>query len=81
MQGNDLLSIKGEAGSAVMLVMWESANQLSVNSAVAFHRDGNQYSPAGGSYGGNQAFLWSGESKAERRASLRRCRQPEFGSP
>ncbi len=70
MQGNDLLSIKGEAGSAVMLVMWESANQPSGNSAVVFHRYGNQYFLREVRTEGNQAFLWSGESKAERRAKF-----------
>src|ERR1700739_2598513 len=33
MQGNDLLSIKGEAGAAVMLVMRDSANRPSRDSA------------------------------------------------
>lgn len=70
MQGNDLLSIKGEAGAAVMLVMWESANKPSGGSAVVFHHYGNQYFLREVRTEGNQAFLWSSETKAERRAKL-----------
>jgi hypothetical protein len=69
-QGNDLLSIRGETGSAVMLVMWESANRPSANSAVVFHHYGSQYFLREVRTEGNQAFLWSSESKAERRAKL-----------
>jgi hypothetical protein len=70
MQGNDLLSIKGESGAAVMLVMWESANRPSGDSAVVFHHYGNQYFLREIRSEGNQAFLWSSETKAERRAKL-----------
>ena len=70
MQGNDMLSIKGETGSAVMLVMWESTNRPSGNSAVVFHHYGNQYFLREVRTEGNQAFLWSSETKAERRAKL-----------
>ena len=70
MQGNDLLCIKGEQGSAVMLVMWESANRPSGSSAVVFHHYGDQYFLREIRTEGNQAFLWSSETKAERRAKL-----------
>jgi hypothetical protein len=70
MQGNDLLSIKGDSGAAVMLVMWESANKPSGDSAVVFHHYGNQYFLREVRKEGNQAFLWSSETKAERRAKL-----------
>ena len=70
MQGNDMLSIRGETGSAVMLVMWESANRPSGNSAVVFHHYGSQYFLREVRTEGNQAFLWSSETKAERRAKL-----------
>lgn len=70
MQGNDMLSIRGESGAAVMLVMWESANQPSSNSAIVFHHYGNQYFLREIRTEGNQAFLWSSETKAEQRAKL-----------
>jgi len=70
MQGNDLLSIKGDSGAAVMLVMWESANRPPGDSAVVFHHYGNQYFLREVRKEGNQAFLWSSETKAERRAKL-----------
>jgi len=70
MQGNDMLSIKGDSGAAVMLVMWESANRPSGDSAVVFHHYGSQYFLREVRTEGNQAFLWSSETKAERRAKL-----------
>jgi hypothetical protein len=70
MQGNDFLSIKGESGAAVMLVMWESANKPSSDSAIVFHHYGDQYFLREVRTSGNQGFLWSGETKAERRAKL-----------
>ena len=69
-KGDDLLWITGESGSAVMLVMWESANQPSSNSAIVFHHYCNQFFLREVRTEGNQAFLWSGETKAERRAKL-----------
>jgi hypothetical protein len=70
MQGNDLLSIKGESGAAVMLVMWDSANQPSRDSAIVFHHYGTRYFLREVRREGNQGFLWSSETKAERRAKL-----------
>ena len=70
MQGNDLLSIKGEGGAAVMLVMRDSANQPSCDSAVVFHHYGNRYFLREVRTVGDQGFLWSYETKAERRAKL-----------
>jgi hypothetical protein len=70
MQGNDLLSIKGESGAAVMLVMRDSANQPSRDSAVVFHHYGSQYFLREVRTEGDQGFLWSYETKAERRAKL-----------
>ena len=70
MQGNDLLSIKGESGAAVMLVMWDSANQPSRDSAIVFHHYGNRYFLREVRREGNQGFLWTSETKAERRAKL-----------
>ena len=70
MQGNDLLSIKGEAGAAVMLVMRDSANQPSPDSAVVFHHYGSRYFLREVRTQGDDGFLWSYETKAERRAKL-----------
>ena len=70
MRGDDMLWIKGESGSAVMLVLWESANQPSSGSAIVFHHYGNQYFLREVRTEGNQAFLWSSETKAEHRAKL-----------
>ncbi len=70
MQGNDLLSIKGESGAAVMLVMRDSANQPSRDSAIVFHHYGNQYFLREVRTEGDQGFLWSYETRAERRAKL-----------
>ena len=70
MRGEDMLLIKGESGSAVMLVVWESGNQPSSNSAIVFHHYGNQYFLREVRAEGNQAFLWSNETKAERRAKF-----------
>jgi hypothetical protein len=70
MQGNDFLLIKGETGAAVMLVTWESANGPSTDSAIVFHHYGNQYFLREVRTEGNQGLLWSGETKAERRAKL-----------
>jgi hypothetical protein len=70
MKGDDMLWIKGDAASAMMLVAWESANQPSSNSAIVFHHYGNQYFLREVRTSGNQAFFWSGETKAERRAKV-----------
>ena len=70
MQGDDFLSIKGESGAAVMLVRWESGNRPSADSAIVFHHYGNQYFLREIRTEGNQGFLWSSETKAERRAKL-----------
>jgi len=67
-QGNDMLSIKGETGSAVMLVMWESTNAPAADSAIVFHHYRDQYFLREVRTEGNQALLWSGESGAERRS-------------
>ncbi len=70
MQGNDLLSIKGEGGGAVMLVMRNSANQPSLDSAVVFHHYGNRYFLREVRTEGDQGVLWSYETRAEHRAKL-----------
>lgn len=71
MRGSDVLSIKGDSGMAAMLVMWASTNRMAADSAIIFHRHGNDYFLREVRTAGNQGFLWSGETKAERRAKLR----------
>lgn len=70
MKGDDLLWIKGDSGSAVMLVMRESRNSPASDSAVVFHHYGNRYFLREVRTEGTQDFLWAGETKAERRAKL-----------
>jgi len=69
-QDNNLLWIKGDSGSAVMLVMTESANKPSTNSAIVFHHYGNKYFLREVRTAGNQQVLWSTETKAEHRAKI-----------
>lgn len=69
-KGNDVLSIKGESGVAAMLVMWAATGRDTSDSAVIFHRYGDKYFLREVRTAGNQAFLWSGETKSERRAKL-----------
>lgn len=71
MKGNDVLSIKGDSGIAAMMVMWAATNRMSPNSAIIFHRYGDEYFLREVRTARNQGFLWSGETKAERRAKLR----------
>lgn len=70
MSENGLLWVKGNSGSAVMLVLRESTNRASADSAVVFHHYGNQYFLREVRRAGDDGFLWSDETKAERRAKL-----------
>jgi hypothetical protein len=71
MKGNDVLSIKGDSGVGAMMVMWAVTNRMRPDSAIIFHRYGDEYFLREVRSAGNQGFLWSGETKAERRAKLR----------
>jgi hypothetical protein len=70
LKGNDVLSIKRDSGMAAMLVMWAATNRSSPDSAIIFHRYGNEYFLREVRAAGNQGFLWTGETKAERRAKM-----------
>jgi hypothetical protein len=70
-KANDVLSIKGDSGMAAMMVMWAATDRMSPGNAIIFHRYGNEYFLREVRTARNQGFLWSGETKAERRAKLR----------
>ena len=70
-KSNDVLSIKGDSGMAAMLVMWAAPDRTAPDSAIIFHRYGGEYFLREVRTAGNQGFLWSGETKAERRAKLK----------
>lgn len=69
-RGNSMLAIKGDSGSAVMTVLRDAMNRPSAESAVVFHHYGNQYFLREVRTAGAEDYLWSHESKAERRAKL-----------
>jgi hypothetical protein len=70
MVGNDFLWIKGDSDSVVMVVVRDSGTRPSPNSAVVFHRYGNQFFLREVRAAGEEEFLWCSETKAERRAKL-----------
>lgn len=70
MRRDGLLWIDGDSDSAVMLVLRQSTNRPSPDSAVVFHHYGDQYFLREVRTAGDDGFLWSDESKAERRAKL-----------
>ena len=70
LQGDDLLWVKGNSGSGVMMVMRGEANAPSSKSAIVFHHYGNQYFLREVRTDGNGDLLWASETKAERRAKL-----------
>jgi hypothetical protein len=69
-EGSSMLAIKGDSGSAVMMVLRDAMNRPSADSAVVFHHYGNQYFLREVRTAGREDYLWSSESKAERRAKL-----------
>lgn len=70
LQGDDLLWIKGDSGSSVMMVTRQSPNKSPSDSAVVFHHYGNQYFLREVRNAGEAEVMWSTETKAERRAKL-----------
>lgn len=66
----DILWIKSKKGSAVMMVLKDSSPKPSTDSAVVFHHYGSQYFLREVRTAGNEGFLWSSETKAERRAKV-----------
>jgi hypothetical protein len=70
LQGSDFLWVKGRADSGVMIVMRESANRPSTDSAVVFHHYGNEYFLREVRTAGSEDRLWTEETKAEHRAKV-----------
>jgi hypothetical protein len=64
----DFLWIKGEADSVVMVVARDSARSRLSDSALVFHRYGSQYFLREIRSAEDGSILWTGETKAERRA-------------
>jgi hypothetical protein len=69
-EGSDLLWIKGDSGSGVMMVMKDHLNSPSSKGAVVFHHYGNEYFLREVRTAGSDGVLWSSETKEERRAKL-----------
>ena len=70
MTGTDIVWVKGDSGAAALLVVRESTNKASRDSAIVFHHYGNQYFLREVRTEGSDELMWSGETKAERRAKL-----------
>ncbi len=70
MVGSDFLWVKSDADSVVMVVVKDSGNRPSADSAVVFHRYGNRYFLREVRAAGEEDFLWCNETKAERHAKL-----------
>ena len=69
-EGSDLLWIKGDSASGVMMVMKDHQNTPASKGAVVFHHYGDQYFLREVRTEGSDGVLWSTETKAERRAKL-----------
>jgi hypothetical protein len=68
MYGRDLLSMQGDSGSAIILAGSTSGAKPRQNSAIVFHHYGNQYFLREVRIAGDDSFVWSGETRAERQA-------------
>lgn len=66
----DMLSIQGDRGSALMVVMLDWTHKPAADSAVVFHHYGDQYFLREIRTAGKEELMWSGETKTERRAKL-----------
>lgn len=66
---SNILWVKGDSGSAAMLVLKDSENKPT-DSAVVFHHYGNQYFLREVRDAGTSEKLWCSETKAEHRAKL-----------
>jgi hypothetical protein len=69
-EGNNVLWVKGDSGSAGAITRSEFSSRPSANSAIVFHHYGNRYFLRGVRTEGNEDYLWVNESKSERRAKL-----------
>ncbi|HEX4156342.1 MAG TPA: hypothetical protein VHY48_12075 [Acidobacteriaceae bacterium] len=65
-----LLTVQGDSGSGMMVVISDSTNHPSATSKLVFHHYGNQYFLSELRIGGDPEFVKSPASKAERRARL-----------
>ncbi len=68
MQARGFLSIKGELGSAVVLVMSPRSKMQSLDSALVFEQRGDRHVLREVRTGGSKGFFWSGDARSERRA-------------
>jgi hypothetical protein len=69
-QGSDVLWVKGDTTSGIMMVMKDHLNTPAAKGAVVFHHYGNQYFLREVRTANSDGVLWSSETKAERRAKL-----------
>src|SRR5581483_7225804 len=70
MQARGFLSIKGDLGSTVVLVMSPSNRRL-LDSALVFEQRDERYFLREVRTGGTKGFLWSGETKSSERRARR----------
>lgn len=70
MRGTNLLQIRGNSGSALMVVYWDSAKKPSSIGSISFNRYGNHYFLRNVRFPGSDYFLASNTSNAERRMQL-----------
>lgn len=66
LQGDHVLTLRGNAGSGVMEVNWDATKLPSTSGELIFHRYGDQYFLRQLHIGGSSDFLNSPQSKEER---------------
>ena len=75
MQARGFLSIKGEVGSTVVLVMSPSTKRP-LDGALVFQQNGDRYFLREVRTGGSKGFCWSGETRSAERRAKRQLAQP-----
>jgi hypothetical protein len=68
--GSDVMWVKGDTTSGVMMVMRNHLNTPASKGAVVFHHYGNQYFLREVRTAGSDGYLWANETKAERHAKV-----------
>lgn len=68
MYGSDLLSMLGDSGSTIILAGSASGARALQDSAIVFYRYGDRYFLREVRIAGDEGFLWSAETRAERQA-------------
>ncbi|HEX4154293.1 MAG TPA: hypothetical protein VHY48_01650 [Acidobacteriaceae bacterium] len=68
MYGNDLLSMLGDSGSTIILAGSAPGARPFQDSAIVFHHYGDRYFLREVRIAGDEGFLWSAETGAERQA-------------